>query len=206
MIEETSAPENAPPVILRLNVGGYQDNNKWKSPHPWTIVDINVNSPVRVNLNMDRMPFDNNSVAAIYTSHTIEHIYIDRLQVLFNDFYRIMQDGAVIRVVVPDFDIALKAYMNGDYEFLQRNNVFGDVAPSLPLYQLLSWGYCYQFTEGERIMVHKSPMNSVVLGHFMANAGFQDITKKSYCECDEVFVGCDFEDHKETSLYMEARK
>lgn len=54
------------------------------------------------------LPFKNNSVDCIYSSHTLEHLYFDDAKKLLNECFRVLKPGGLIRVVVPD----LKAYAN----------------------------------------------------------------------------------------------
>ena len=53
----------------------------------------------------------------IYSSHTIEHIKDEHAQYFFNEAYRILKKGGVIRITAPDIDLHYQAYQNNDLDF-----------------------------------------------------------------------------------------
>lgn len=57
-----------------------------------------------------RIPFDNNSVDVIYTSHMVEHL--DRREVLafLSEAHRVLKEGGVIRIAVPDVKRIVDSY------------------------------------------------------------------------------------------------
>ena len=60
---------------------------------------------------MQTLPIENDSVSIIYTSHTIEHVYKNKFDFLFKEFYRIIdKNNGTIRLVYPDIDICYDAY------------------------------------------------------------------------------------------------
>jgi ubiquinone/menaquinone biosynthesis C-methylase UbiE len=53
----------------------------------------------------DRLPFDDSSVDAIYSSHTLEHVA--NLEHLLCEIHRVAKPGALIEIVVPHFSNTL---------------------------------------------------------------------------------------------------
>ncbi len=53
----------------------------------------------------------------IYSSHTIEHIKDEHAQHFFNEAFRILKKGGVIRITAPDIDLHYQAFKNDDYDF-----------------------------------------------------------------------------------------
>jgi predicted SAM-dependent methyltransferase len=74
------------------------------------------------------LPFSNGSVAAIYASHVLEHLYRDEAQRLVKESLRVLARGGVLRVVVPDLEAIIQEYMGerpfgtltGEFERLCR--------------------------------------------------------------------------------------
>lgn len=58
---------------------------------------------VVLNLNHERLPFDESSVDFIYSSHTLEHLSLDGFFHVMNETYRILKPGAQFKIVVPYF-------------------------------------------------------------------------------------------------------
>ncbi|MBQ7217109.1 MAG: methyltransferase domain-containing protein [Synergistaceae bacterium] len=50
----------------------------------------------------DSIPFEANTVKAVYCSHVIEHIEDNYVQAFFADVYRVLMPGGVFRIACPD--------------------------------------------------------------------------------------------------------
>lgn len=73
------------------------------------------------------VPFDDEIVEAIYSSHALEHIFLEEAQALLQDAYRALKQGGLIRLAVPDLEYAFRLYQSGAKEqaldyFFSRNS------------------------------------------------------------------------------------
>lgn len=57
------------------------------------------------------MPFADNSVQAIYSSHTFEHFTYEESLQISKECRRVLANGGVLRIVVPDLAIAVREYL-----------------------------------------------------------------------------------------------
>ncbi|HKW61455.1 MAG TPA: methyltransferase domain-containing protein [Candidatus Acidoferrum sp.] len=57
------------------------------------------------------LPFPDGSASAIYTSHLLEHLYLEDGQNLMTECFRVLQPGGVLRVVVPDLRAIVDEYL-----------------------------------------------------------------------------------------------
>lgn len=57
------------------------------------------------------LPFDTNSLLAIYSCHVLEHLYLTEAASLLKECYRTLKPGAVIRIVVPDLEACISKYL-----------------------------------------------------------------------------------------------
>jgi len=48
------------------------------------------------------LPFQNESLCAIYASHLLEHLYLEEAKRLMKECFRVLQPGGILRMVVPD--------------------------------------------------------------------------------------------------------
>lgn len=62
-------------------------------PWPRTIRRLNI---------VKGLPFADRSVDAIYTSHTLEHLYLDDAQKVLGECQRVLKSGGCLRVALPD--------------------------------------------------------------------------------------------------------
>ena len=65
---------------------------------------------LRLNLR-HRLPFNDNQFEAIYSSHTIEHLYREDAAKLARECYRVLRSGGICRIVVPDLAAAVSRYL-----------------------------------------------------------------------------------------------
>jgi predicted SAM-dependent methyltransferase len=59
-----------------------------------------------------RLPFGNNRFKGIYTEHCLEHFDLKRLANILKEFYRLLDQEGVLRIVVPDLRKYVVAYWN----------------------------------------------------------------------------------------------
>jgi predicted SAM-dependent methyltransferase len=78
--------------------------------HPFVKYDLTSGEP---------LPIETGTAEIIYTSHTIEHIPDDAAARFLSESHRALVPGGVLRLTMPDFDRAQRAYRDGDnYWFL----------------------------------------------------------------------------------------
>lgn len=90
-------------IPLRLNIGGGERN-----PPGFTNFDIADGNDAT-----KRMPFDDNSVDEIYTSHTLEHIHHSLHPQVLKEWVRVLKPGGTISIAVPDIDAWIAEYAQG---------------------------------------------------------------------------------------------
>lgn len=61
-----------------------------------------------------RFPWPDDSVATIYTSHTLEHFSREDGQALLAECFRVLRPGGVLRIVVPDLAPLVRRYVSGE--------------------------------------------------------------------------------------------
>ncbi len=161
--------------------------------------------------------FRPNSAEAIYSTHTMEHFTFTEAGEILQDCFTILKPGGVIRLVVPDLDIAVEKLHTRDEQWWGTNEIqwYKDV-PNLSELDI-SWNFLKtigvqmnpkydQRTLREVIRgFHFSAYNFAIMQSILTNCGFENITKsacnKSSFEC---FNGMD--NREKCSLYVEARK
>lgn len=191
---------------MKLNIGGQKGVDRF--PKGWTIVDVRSGADVKVDIAKSKLPFGDNSINAIYTSHTLEHIFPDRLPFVLSEFYRVLKPGMPVRVVVPNIDIAIREYSKKNYSFLKdkRNPTKLGCLPSLPIYFLSSWFFTYREGNPRIMNGHLNVFNKQAMRFYLNSVGFREISRKKYSKGSRVFRQCDFDRYKDCSLYMEAIK
>lgn len=79
---------------VRINIGAGQTFIPG-----WTNIDIAPHADISLNLNEDRLPFDDDSVDVVFSHHTLEHL--DNYLFCIAEIHRVMKHGARLLVGVP---------------------------------------------------------------------------------------------------------
>lgn len=108
---------------LMIDIGGGRSCRRhWKvldipSQHynypSWSIdyiYDLTSNKP---------FPLQDESVSFFYSGNTLEHIPQEYCYNIFNEIYRCLKIGGVIRFSLPDFDLAYEALRKNNIDFLK---------------------------------------------------------------------------------------
>jgi len=184
---------------MNIDIGGQKNRNDQKGK--WKIVDMAKSADYVVNLNKENLPFKDNTIDNIYTSHTLEHIESTYLPNILKEIHRILKPkSGIIRIVVPDCEKAIKWYLKNPK--ILSNMGMPSKKPNIPSTKM---GYltCWFCTPGKG---HKIGFDYELILAYMKNAGFKKIIKKKFNECSKIFNGKDIVRYKDFSIYMEAIK
>jgi len=143
------------------------------------------------------IPYSNNTVDLIYTSHFIEHLTIEECIKFLEECYRVMKNKSVIKIATPDLEILINNYINNTM------NKFNKIQPKI---------YSEYETNGLKFSAitfsgHKSIYDYESIENILYNIGFSDIKRTSYNNSrskiikEETYDTC-----PEVSLYVEAIK
>lgn len=145
-------------VSRKLHIGGHQKSTDWEilnvvpGPHVDHLCDAR-----------DLSRFPDNTFTDIYASHVLEHFdYINELEAVLQEWYRVLTPGGVLYISVPDLDVlahlvTLKDQLTVEERFLVMRMIFGGHADK----------YDY----------HIVGLNQDFLTLVLANAGFVNIQK-----------------------------
>lgn len=65
--------------------------------------------PSIVRADIRRLPYPDHSIDAIYSSHALEHIYLNEARRVLAESKRVLQPGGIIRLALPDCEAAIRA-------------------------------------------------------------------------------------------------
>lgn len=200
--------------MLKIDIGG--SKNKIDVNKTWKIMDIYEKADYIYDISSkERFPLENNSVNAFYSSHTFEHTCYDNVDFLIKEIYRTLKPNGKFRLVVPDYDIAIKYYLEKK-SFPSNFPSGGD--DKYPITRLYAFGNSpdkFMTSSGKKVNYniagskyiaennlkflssgHKSIFNFEYLYSKLKENNFKDIKKLSYNNCDSLF------NNKETGYYI----
>lgn len=68
-------------------------------------------------MTLKELPIENDSAEVVYSSHTVEHITDEAAQKMFNESYRILKKGGILRIATPNIDLEYRAYKDNDRSY-----------------------------------------------------------------------------------------
>lgn len=90
----------------------YNDDYKKIGIRVKTLADINFDLSKK-----ERIPFNDNSFKAIYTSHCMEHLTTNQAKHIFKESHRLLKKGGIFRIVVPSIKLYLEKYDQKNLSF-----------------------------------------------------------------------------------------
>lgn len=139
--------------VIKLNLGcGWRDFGK-----DWIHID-GGNYKHLNSKDITDLPYEDNKVDLIYSSHTIE--YFDREEVidLLVEWKRVLKPGGKIQLCVPNFLVLAKLYLDNDYPIeMIEGPLFG------------------KMHMGKSIIYHKTTYDFKSLSGLLTSLGFKQI-------------------------------
>jgi len=133
----------------------------------------------------DNVPFYENSVDVVYSSHFLEHLSKANGYLFLENIYNSLKPGGLLRLVLPDLDIAINSFNEGKIDSTQ--DLF------------------FYTSEDFDFSAHKYNYNFKTLSNKLEEIGFVKVAKMNYQngECPDLDFLDLYPDH---SMYIEAYK
>jgi hypothetical protein len=179
---------------MKLEIGGMRKMEGWLS------ID---NREMPFNIISHELPLDDHSLEYVYMSHVIEHIPVACSKSIFSKIYKKLKLGGKLRVVCPDLEIILNAYIKNDMSIFNNKEYQLGTVPKE--YMDLGIGGCvisqittgvvgddndsYLFTKrtnGDYICTfsHISGWDYNMIFNLLSNIGFINISKTELEDID----------------------
>jgi predicted SAM-dependent methyltransferase len=113
-----------------------------------------------VNADMWDLPYPDNSIKRVYSSHALEHLAKAQIIPTLKEWYRVLIPGGEVGIVVPDLEWCVKGWLEHKTNDWWLDIIFGN-----------------QDHEGE---FHKTGFTVDMLGWYLKQAGFINL------ECDTI--------------------
>ena len=158
---------------MKINMGcGWRDFGP-----EWVHIDGGDYDHIDHN-NIFKLPYEDESVNLIYASHVIEYVDKGDIDVLLNEWRRVLKKDGILRVAVPNFGKMAELYMNGH----PLDCFLG------PLYGRMKMG--------DDIIYHKTVYDYKNLKTLLESCGFSNIRKYDWRSTEH----SSFDDHSQAYL------
>jgi predicted SAM-dependent methyltransferase len=134
-------------------------------------VNIDANPARKTDMWLDvrcGLPFANDSVDSIYSTHMIEHLYPDELEKLLRECARTLKPGGGMRIIVPSLANAILAFQQNLHEW------FYDDFPRH--FDSLGGRFSnFVFCDGQ----HRTAFDLSYLDEVLRQAGFREVAESA---------------------------
>ncbi len=162
------------------------------------------------------LPFAEGSIELVYLAHLFEHLYkkTDAPRLL-REICRVLAPGGIVRIIVPDAEAYMRAYVERDEKFFaMQRRVWPAWAPQARTHLEAILGYLGAAESPKNFAQHKYGYDFVTLGLLLEEAGFRDVVRSSYMASEHAALRVDDSssvaeaqvDGRYASLFVEARK
>ena len=170
---------------IKLEIGA----GRRKGKDGWITLDMNDGCDLNWDLNYG-IPFPDNSIDIIYSSHVLEHFYYEDIIQLLKDCIRALKVGGVFSVSVPNAKLFIDAYSRKDHSFWE----------SLPLHYMPAWNQTSSLIDIVNYIAymdghHKYMFDNKNLINILSKTGFKDIHLREFDE------SVDSPERKHESIY-----
>jgi len=98
----------------------------------WTNIDFEPRPGAFYFNALNPLPINDQTIARINAEHFLEHLEYDDAVRFLNECYRVLTIGGTMRIVVPDAERYMRAYVGDETEFFDRLKNLGGSADPLP--------------------------------------------------------------------------
>ena len=161
-LERRKARKYASNSPLKLNLGC------GALPLPgWVNIDL-YGLPVDVHWDIcHTLPFDDNSVDAVFHEHVQEHVDPYSGYLLNKECYRVLKVGGVCRIVMPDASKYIRSYMDPEHTFIKDWRGM----PFTPMMNLVEEFYGFN---------HRAIYDYDTLALYLGAVGFSHVERSSF--------------------------
>jgi hypothetical protein len=139
----------------------------------WEEIRLDANAAVEPDIVADiaSMPnVANDSMDAVFSSHTLEHLYAHEADMALLEFYRVLKPGGQLLLTLPDFQQAAAYIARGQFEDVLYDSAAG------PITALdVCFGLRCAVAKGNTFMAHRNGFSPKTLENSLTKAGFDEV-------------------------------
>ena len=162
-------------TVLHVGCGSWRPDalhSTFQKPG-WAEIRLDINPDVEPDIvasMTDMSQVQDGSVDAVWSSHSLEHLYAHEVPRALGEFYRVLRPNGSALVRVPDLEKAA--------EFVLQIGLCGIAftSPSGPIMPLdILYGHSGAIAKGETAMQHKTGFTAQTLKRAYGQAGFSNV-------------------------------
>jgi len=142
-----------------------------RTPRDWINCDISAVPGVDVAMDIRcGMPFRSGSIECVAAIHVLQDLSWDEIAPALAELHRVLKDGGVLRLAVPDLDKAVQAYLANDARYFYVPDRDAKAIGAKLVTQIIWYGSV------------RTPCTFDFVDEWLHNARFFDITRMQFGE------------------------
>ncbi len=137
------------------------------------VFNLNWDKNIVIHDLRKKFPWASNSIDSIYSSHTLEHLSKQQGEKFLNECYRVLKNGCITRIVVPDLKQIVSQYTS---EKIPAENFLSELGVLYNEYSNKTKNKFAPFIQ----FPHKCMYDTVSLLRIMTNIGFKASSKNAF--------------------------
>jgi predicted SAM-dependent methyltransferase len=162
-----------------LHVGcGYPSAHRlhasFREDDDWQEIRVDIDERVRPDIVCStadlRGVVPSRSVDAVWSSHTVEHLYDHEVAAAFAEFARVLNPSGFLLIRCPDLQAVAEALLSGGLEHVAYESPAGPITPLDMLY-----GHRRSISRGNDFMAHRTGFTDERLARMILEAGLSEV-------------------------------
>ena len=162
-----------------LHVGcGYPSTHRlhstFKNGDEWQEIRLDIDEKVKPDIVCSTVNMSasvpSGSVAAVWSSHTVEHLYDHEVTAAFREFRRVLGPNGFLLLRCPDLEAVAETLLQNGIEHVAYESPAGPITPLDILY-----GYRRSVAAGNLFMTHRTGFTDERIGRMLLEAGFSEV-------------------------------
>jgi predicted SAM-dependent methyltransferase len=182
-------------LLVNIGCGPFGEETGWVNLDLFNHPNLTFVSDTRRSLSLA-----DNSCAGIHVEHFLEHLdLVYECPAFLNECYRCLQTGGVLRIIVPDAELYIRAYLQPGWDTFNSVGCGGDNPEKVFASKMEALNHV--FIQGWE---HYGGYDAESLELTLRKAGFTKITRCNWQTGNFPVDPIDREQHRTYSLYFEA--
>jgi predicted SAM-dependent methyltransferase len=110
------------------------------------------------------------SIDAVWSSHTIEHLYDHEVAQAFAEFRRVLNSTGFLLIRCPDIEAVVRCFLDKGLEHVAYQSAAGPITPLDMLF-----GHRSSIDAGNLFMSHHTAFTDERIGSMLLEAGFSEV-------------------------------
>jgi predicted SAM-dependent methyltransferase len=144
----------------------------------WHEIRLDIDERVRPDIVCSTTDMSNvvpsGSVDAVWSSHTIEHLYDHEVPQAFSEFRRVLHPTGFLLIRCPDLEAVAESFLQNGLEHVAYRSPAGPITPLDMLF-----GHRPSMGAGNLFMAHHTGFTDERIGRMLLEAGFSEVRTRS---------------------------